>query len=258
MTIKTIPDNYRPAAETFAGKTCLVTGAGGGIGQAVSIALGDAGAQVILLDKNVPALESTYDTIESRAPGKPSIYPVDLLGATPADYDQLAATLEREFGALHGLVHCASFFGTRSPMSQFDAELWMKVMQVDLNAPFMLTQACLPLLRLADAAAIVFSTAAPGRHGSAYWGAYGVANAALENFMQILADELESNTAIRVNSLDPGAVRTAMRLRTFPGEDANQLPLPEDIAPAYLYLLDPDSERFTGEQFCINSVAGNT
>ena len=250
MTTRRTPDNYQPPAGAFADRTVLVTGAAAGIGQAVSIGLAEAGAQVILLDKNVPGLEATYDTIEARAPGKPTIYPLDLLGAMPPDYDKLAETIEREFGALHGLVHCASFLGTRSPMSQFDAELWLKVMQVNVNGPFMLTQACLGLLNKPESASVIFSTSATGRHGTAYWGAWSVSNAALENMMQILADELESNTAIRVNSLDPGAVRTAMRLRTHPGEDASQLPAPEDVVPAYLYLLGPDSTAYSGEQFC--------
>ncbi len=253
MSTRLVPANYQAPAGAFTDRVCLVTGAGAGIGQAVAVGLAEAGAQVILLDKNVPAMEQTYDSIEARAPGRAAIYPLDLLGATPPDYHKLAETIEKEYTGLHGLVHCATFLGTRSPMAQFDPELWMKVMQVNLNGPFMLTQAVLGLLRAVEPASVVFSTAAPGRRGTAYWGAYGVSNAALENLMQILADELESNTGIRVNSLDPGAVRTALRLRTFPGEDANQLPKPEDVVPAYLYLLGPDSAEFTGEQFEIKS-----
>jgi NAD(P)-dependent dehydrogenase (short-subunit alcohol dehydrogenase family) len=107
----------------------------------------------------------------------------------------------------------------------------------------------LELLKRSQDASVVFTTADVGRHGRAYWGAYGVAYAGVENLMQMWASELETNTAIRVNSIDPGAVRTDMRAKAYPGELPEQLPTPDLIVNAYLYLLGPDSRGMTGQQF---------
>ncbi|HHL45475.1 MAG TPA: SDR family NAD(P)-dependent oxidoreductase, partial [Gammaproteobacteria bacterium] len=121
--------------------------------------------------------------------------------------------------------------------------------QVNLNAPYLLTRACLPLLKKSDDASVLFTSSTVGHKGRAYWGAYGISKAAAENMMQIFADELEENTPVRVNSIDPGAVRTRMRARAYPGEDPNINPTPEEIMNIYLYLMGADSKEETGKSF---------
>jgi NAD(P)-dependent dehydrogenase (short-subunit alcohol dehydrogenase family) len=241
--------DYQPRPDLLAGRVILVTGAGDGIGAAAAMACAAHGATVILLGRTTRKLEKVYDAIEQAGYPQAAIYPMNLEGAAPKDYDDLAATIEQEFGRLDGLLHNASLLGTLTPLGQYDIEQWSKVMQVNLNAPFLLTRACLELLKKSDDASLLFTTSSVGRQGRAYWGAYAISKAANENMMQIWADELESNTHVRANSINPGAVRTSMRARAYPGEDPNTLPKPDDILATYLYLLGPDSNGVRGQQF---------
>ena len=241
--------DYQARPDLLAGRIILVTGAGDGIGAAAAKACAAHGATVILLGRTTRKLEKVYDEIEEAGHPQPAIYPMNLEGASPKDYDDLANTIEQEFGRLDGLLHNASLLGTLTPLGQYDTEQWSKVMQVNLNAPFLLTQACLELLKKSDDASVLFSSSSVGRQGRAYWGAYAISKAANENMMQIWADELESNTRVRANSINPGATRTSMRARAYPGEDPNTLPRPAEILATYLYLLGPDSKGISGQQF---------
>lgn len=201
---------------------------------------------MILLGRTIKKLESVYDEIEKAGHSQPAIYPMNLEGASPTDYENLAKTLEEEFGRLDGLLHNAGIFGTLTPIEHYNIKLWHQVMQVNINAPFMLTRACLDLMKAAPDASIVFTSSSVGRKGKAYRGAYGVSKFAVEGLMQILADELEANTKIRVNSIYPGPTRTAMRAAIYPGEDPMTLPPPEAIMPLYLYLMGADSVEVNG------------
>ncbi len=241
--------DYLPAPDLLKQRIILVTGAGDGIGAAAAKCFARHGATVILLGRTVRKLETVYDAIEQAGGPQPAIYPMNLEGATPKDYQDLGNTLEREFGRLDGLLHNAAILGTLTPLEMYDLELWAKVMQVNLNAPYLLTRACLPALKRSEDASVVFTSSAVGHRGRAYWGAYGISKAAAENMMQIFADELETNTPVRVNSIDPGAVRTRMRAKAYPGEDPNIHPTPDEILNIYLYLMGPDSKGETGKSF---------
>lgn len=247
---------YTPAAELLKNRVILITGAGDGIGRAAALACAAHGATIILLGRTIAKLERVYDEIEQAGHPQAAIYPMNLEGATAKDYLDLATTVEREFGRLDGLLHNAALLGSLSPMAHQDVELWFKVMQVNLNAPFLLTRACLGLLMQAPDASIVFTADAVGRSGRAYWGAYGVSKAGIEGMSQILAQELETNTRVRVNSLDPGAVQTRLRTTAYPGENGLANPTPESIMPLYLYLLGPDSIGTTGQQLAVQTFVG--
>ena len=238
---------YTPASDLLAARHILVTGAGDGIGRAAALTFAAHGASVILLGRTASKLEKVYDEIEQCGGPQAAILPLDLAQATPVHYEQVAQTIEKEFGGLDGLLHNAADAGTLTPMELYEPDMWYRVMQVNLHAAWLLTRACLPLLRKSGDASIVFTTADAGRQGRAYRGAYGVSCFGLEGLMQILADERATETRIRVNSLDPGAVRTGMRARAYPGENPRTLPAPEDIMPAYLYLLGPDSRGVNGQ-----------
>lgn len=166
--------------------------------------------------------------------------------ARPSDYLELASLFEKEFGRLDGVLHNASLLGDITPMDGYSADTWDSVMQVNVNAAFYLTQALLPLLRNSDDARILFTSSSVGRRGRAYWGAYSVSKAATENLAQVLAEELENTSKIRVNTVNPGATRTAMRANAYPGEDPMTLKTPEELLPVYLYLLGPDSSNVNG------------
>lgn len=239
--------HYTPSTDLLAQRVILVTGAGDGIGRAAAISFAAHGATVILLGRTIRKLEAIYDTIEQSGYPQPAIYPLNLEGASPKDYETLASTLANEFGRLDGLLHNAALLGSLTPLEHYTITTWYQVMQVNLNAPFLLTQACLPLLKQAQDASIVFTSSDVGRRGKAYWGAYAVSKFAVEGLMQILADEVETNTAIRVNSINPGATRTAMRAHAYPGKDPHRVPPPEAIMPLYLYLMGPESRQVNGQ-----------
>ena len=244
-----IPANYQPATDLLRDRVILVTGAGDGIGAAAARTFAAHGATVVLLGKTIPKLEAVYDAIVSAHHPQPAIYPMDLEGATYDDYEDLATTLDQEFGRLDGLLHNAAILGARMMIEQYDLKLWARVMHINLTAPFLLSRACLPILRKSADASVAFTSTSIAQEGRAYWGAYGVSKAGADNLMQIMADELEANTTIRVNSIDPGVVATRMRRLAFPAEDAATLPTADSVMPTYLYLLGPDSKNETGRIF---------
>jgi NAD(P)-dependent dehydrogenase (short-subunit alcohol dehydrogenase family) len=243
-----------PAADLLEERIILVTGAANGIGLALSKAMAAHSATVIMLDKDVHGLEQAYDDIVAAGHLEPALYPMDLQSAVPDDYTQLAATLQQEFSRLDGLVHNAAQLAALVPFANYDNELWLQTLQVNLHAPYLLTTACLDLLGASKDASIIFTADEVGRQGKAYWGAYGVSKAGLEGFMQILADELESNMNIRVNSIDPGPALTGMRRIAYPGENSAGLCTPEDVVNPFLYLCSADSKEITGQQLSVREL----
>jgi len=241
--------SYEAPDELLNERVILITGAGGAIGGAAAISYAKHGATVILLGRSEKTLNDTYDAIVNAGYSKPMLCPLDLENATPGNYQALVESIEKEFGRLDGILHAAAMLGSLTPLEHYDLSLWSRIMQINLNAPFLLTRACLPLLKAANNASVIFSAAEVGLKGEAYWGAYGVAHAAVENLAEIFADELEVNTSIRVNSLDPGLVRSRLRALAYPGEDPNTLVTAIKIMPAYLYLMGDDSAGITGGRF---------
>ncbi len=228
-------------------RVILITGAGDGIGKAVALACAERGATVILLGRTVHKLEQVYDEIKNNSWPEAAIYPMNLEGATPKDYNDLAQVLENEFGRLDGLLHNATEFGGLTPIVNYELERWFKVLQVNLNAPFMLTQALLGLMTRSPDASIVFTADSISEQGRAYWGAYGVAKGGTQTLMRILANELETNTSVRVNSIYPGKVRSKLRLKAYPSGDPQEWAEPEAIMNTYLYLMGADSREVTGQ-----------
>lgn len=245
-TIK-IPADFKAKANCLKDKIILITGTGDGIGAVAAKTFAKYGATVILLSKTEKKIVAIYDEIVNAGHPQPAIITLNLEDATADDYAGLAHTIENEFGHLDGLLHNAAMFEGLSPISQFDNTLWDRIVKVNLQAPFLLSQAMLPLLNKSQSASIVFTSSSVAHQGRAYWGAYGVTKAAGDNLMGILADELELNTPIRVNSIDPGRVRTRMRALAFPGEDPMTVPAAEEIMDAYLYLMSADSEKVSGK-----------
>ena len=241
---------YQAPENLLKDRVILITGAGAGIGRVAALTFAHYGATTILCGRTTKKLEDVYDQIEAAGGAQPAIFPVNLEGAVAKDYDELGAAIEQEFGHLDGILHNASILGHRSPIEHYDTDTWMNVMQVNVNAAFMLTRSLLPMIRKSDDASIVFTSSTVGRKGRAYWGAYAVSKFATEGLMQVLADELDDEgEKIRVNSVNPGATRTGMRATAYPAEDPDTLATPETIMNVYLYLMGEDSHGVTGQAF---------
>jgi NAD(P)-dependent dehydrogenase (short-subunit alcohol dehydrogenase family) len=234
-----LPLDYVADDHLLRDKVILITGAGGGIGAAVARCFAAHGASLVLLGRTVSKLEAVYDQIENAGGPKPAIFPMDLLHATPDDAARLAQGIHDTFGHLDGVLHNASVLGMMASLAHYEPQTWLEVMQINVNASFLLTTTLLPLLERREDARVVFTSSGVGRHGRAHWGAYSVSKFATEGMMQILADETQSQGRIKVMSINPGATRTKMRAAAFPGEDPETLKTPEQITPAYLYLFGP-------------------
>lgn len=241
--------DYQAPADLLRDRVILVTGASDGIGAVAAQTYAAHGATVILHGRSLSKLEAVYDRIEAAGGAQPALAPLDLAQATGADYQQLASVLENEFGRLDGVLHNAGVLGDITPLDMYDPDSWDFVMRVNLRAPYLLTQALLPLLKKSADAALIFTSSSVGRRARAFWGAYAVSKCGTEGLAQILADELMNTSNIRVNCLNPGATRTAMRAQAYPGENPLSLKTPADIMPLYLWLMGPDSRGTTGQSF---------
>jgi NAD(P)-dependent dehydrogenase (short-subunit alcohol dehydrogenase family) len=243
------PKTYTYPQDLLRDRIILITGASDGIGRALAIQAAELGAKVILHGRNIKKLENVHDHIEGleNAP-QPSIAVMDLATATSESYRSLADGLEEEFGRLDGLVHNAGILGDRFSIEQYDAVKWQQVMHVNVTAVFALTQVCIPLLQKSDDASVIYTSSGVGHQGRAFWGAYSVSKFATEGLSQVLADE-HRHGSLRSNCVNPGATRTKMRLEAYPAENRDALKRPEEILPAYVYLLGPDSTGVTGQSF---------
>jgi NAD(P)-dependent dehydrogenase (short-subunit alcohol dehydrogenase family) len=243
------PQNHVANPDELKGRVIAITGASSGIGRAVALACARHGANVILIGRNARKLEAVHTEIETAGGPEPIIALLDLEKALAGDYDKLAAAVLERFGRLDGLVHNAGLLGTLSPIEHYDVPTWCRVMHVNVTAAFALTQVLLPALKRSPDASILFTASSVGRRARAYWGAYAASKFALEGLSQVLSAELEGISAVRVNTLNPGRVRTMMRRQAYPAEDLNTLPLPETVTGPYIALLGPASRGVTGEAF---------
>jgi NAD(P)-dependent dehydrogenase (short-subunit alcohol dehydrogenase family) len=237
MNTASIPTDFKPQADCLKDKVIMITGATGAYGKAMSIAYASHGATVILLGKNVRLLENLYDEIEQAGYPTPAIYPLNLEGATEKDYYDMAQNIDKEFGRLDGLVHAAGILGDPTPFQHSETEGWYKVMQVNLNGPYMMTKRLIELLKKSPHASVVFMTDAKK---GAYWDAYTVSKKAIDGLMQNLAAEYEGSSLF-VNSINPGPSKTALHIRAFPASMENDsLPRPEDHKDLLIYLMSDE------------------
>jgi NAD(P)-dependent dehydrogenase (short-subunit alcohol dehydrogenase family) len=239
--------DYVPPAGLLEGKVIFVTGASRGLGRAVSLAAAGVGAETILLARSVKRLGALADEIAAAGNPEPGIIPADLEGASVDDYAEITRIVAARYGKLDGIVLNAGMLGQMAPLATYDPVSWARVFQVNVHSQFLLLQATLPLLTQSNDGSIIFTSSAVGRKSRAYWGAYAASKFAIEGMMQTLADELEGSSAVRVNSLNPGRLRTAMRAAAYPAEDPATLPEPRIAANAFLFLLGRDGSDVHGE-----------
>lgn len=238
--------NYKASPDLLKDRVILVTGAGSGIGAVAAKTYARHGATVVLLGKTINKLEAVYDEIKAAGGPEPALYPLNLMGATLKDYAEMAQTITNELGQLNGILHNAAFVGDTTPIQHYDAELWHRVLHINLTAPFLLTQSCIGLLQQSANPRILFTT---HQVTSAYWGAYGVAKAGIERLMSILADELDGDKAVSVNAVIPGELQSPLMAKVYPGKNLQALKPIDSIMPLYLYLIGNENENETGQIF---------
>jgi NAD(P)-dependent dehydrogenase (short-subunit alcohol dehydrogenase family) len=228
---------------SLSGKTILITGAAGGLGAALATQCAIAGADLVLLDKNRRGLSELSDRITDLGLTSPGLYPLDLAGAGVDDFNNLAETIQSEFGGLHALIHCAIEFDSLQPLEQVQPQDWLKSIQVNVNAPWLLSCALLPLLKKSENSRLFFLLDDLETVTGAYWGAYGTGKAALAGMVKQFNETL-SNAAVSVRGINPGAMRTAFRAKVYHAENPMEQPDPEIVARKITDMLSGDLSAY--------------
>jgi len=239
--------HYQPAPDLLKDRVLLVTGAGRGIGRVAALTFARYGATVILHGRDVSKLEAVYDEIEAAGGAQPSILPLDLAAARDRDFENLALAIESQLGRLDGILHNAAHFDHLGPLAQQRLDEWLISLRVNLAAPFALTRACTYLLKAAADASVVLTAETHALEPKAYWGSLAVAKSGLAALAQIQAQEWDTQPHLRINVVVPGAVDTPQRRQTHPGEARDSRARAEQLMPAYLYLIGPDSRGTSGQ-----------
>ncbi len=217
------------------GRVALVTGASRGIGYHIARLLAASGAHVIAVARTVGGLEELDDEI-TKAGGSATLVPLDLTDME--GIDRLGGAIHERWGKLDVLAANAAVLGVISPIGHVEAKVFDKVMAVNVTATWRLIRSVDPLLRLSDAGRAIVMSSSSAHSCRAFWGPYAASKAAVEALARSWADETR-NMALRVNSVNPGATRTAMRAQAMPGEDPSTLPDPADVAAKIVPLASP-------------------
>ena len=222
-------------SESFAGKTALVTGASRGIGRAVSLALAARGANVIMVARSTTGLTAVDDEIRKQG-HKATLVPIDLQNTQTVG--QMCSSILERFGGLDILVGNAGLLGGLTPISAIDGDKWNEMLMVNVTANLVLMQAMEAALRAAPAGRAVFVSSGASQSCKAFWGSYASTKAALDALVSVWAKE-QKGTNLKINLVDPGPTRTAMRRDAYPGEDAQTLKPADALVPLFMKLLDP-------------------
>lgn len=246
LAISTLPADYQPRIDLLKDRVALVTGAGQGLGKVAALAFAQHGATVILHGRNVPKLEAVYDEIVEAGLPQPAIMPMDFLKVTEAELDAFAQSIHVAFGRLDVMFHAASHFVSCMPLTLQDLASWQQHTRVNLAVPAALTKICMPMLKRATDASVIFLTETHAVDAKAFWGAFSVSKSALANLTAIWADEMEGQAKVRFNLCLPGPVASPMRSKSHPGELATEIPEMASLTRYFLFLAGSDSAPLSG------------
>ena len=217
----------------------MITGAAGGLGSELALCCAFAGWESILVDNDKRKLEILYDRILAAGGTEPVIHVMDFASTRPDDCVEITQSLQQKYYGLDALVHCAVAFDGLQPLDQLAPNDWLRIMQVNMNTPWLLSVACLPLLRSRPHASLVFLAEDMEKMRGAYWGAYGVSKWGLDALAGQFASEL-NNTKVQVLYVDPGPLRTTLRSRVYHQESAATLRHPSEAAAKIMDILERD------------------
>ena len=235
------------------GKTILITGANRGIGKSLAKNFSNIGANIILLGKNEDSLNEVYDEIISCTKTKPLIIESDLNLLDLDGAHQIKKAILNQYGVLDGLIYNAAKLGKMTSIEDYEDGLWKEIINTNLNSSFLIYKELIPILKAAPSGRIIFTSSGVAEVGKAYWGAYSVSKFAVKGLAEIIRDELDSTSNIKVFNYDPGATKTSMRASAYPGEDPNNLKDPDKLFGDYLWFFSEESQNSTQHYFKYNS-----
>ena len=235
------------------GKTILITGANRGIGKSLAKNFSNIGANIILLGKNEDSLNEVYDEIISCTKTKPLIIESDLNLLDLDGAHQIKKAIVNQYGVLDGLIYNAAKLGKMTSIEDYEDGLWKEIINTNLNSSFLIYKELISILKAAPNGRIIFTSSGVAEAGKAYWGAYSVSKFAVKGLAEIIRDELDSTSNIKVFNYDPGATKTSMRASAYPGEDPNNLKDPDKLFGDYLWFFSEESQNSTQHYFKYNS-----
>ena len=237
------------APDALAGRVVVVTGATGGLGTALGLALGAAGATLALVGRSERKLDALYDALVANGAPTPAVVPLAQETTTEDGYRELATLVTGELGGLDALVHASAAFGSPTPMDNLPQSDWHRAMTVNVTAARLASLACLPALAASPLGSLTFLL---DHKPGAFWGGYGVSKQAVHALMHTLHDEHEGRRDARghprvaINGYDPGPIRTPLRRRAFPGELEREAPRPAERLGPLLALLVREDRALSG------------
>ena len=237
-------------------KSILITGSSDGIGRSLAIEFSKLGANIILLGRNSEKLDAVYDLLDhSHVSQKHLILEADLALLSNEAAQEIFIAISQEFEVLDGIIHNAALLGTMSSLEDYDLSTWDEVMKVNLRAPFILTKTLKVMLENASLPRLIFTSSGVANKGRSFWGAYSVSKFGIKGLAEILKDELEATTKIKVFNFDPGKTRTNMRAAAYPAEDPNTLKSPTELIDCYLWFFQEESSSSSQNYFEFSELA---
>ena len=230
-------------------KVILITGANKGIGKMLSLEFSKMGVNIVLLGRNEESLDSVYDEIITTTSTKPLIIKCDLSNIDINSAKQISDEIMGVYGRLDGVIFNAAKLGKMSTIEDYEEDIWKEVFNINLHSAFIISKEILPALKAAPNGRIIFTSSGVAEVGKAFWGAYSASKFAVKGLAEILRDELDTTSNVKVFNYDPGKTRTSMRALAYPAENPQDLKEPKVLFNDYLWFFSDESQSSNQHYF---------